>query len=210
MFSNPNDRLLCLHHEATGFLEGEIPAYDPRIGRFVSEGKYEETLRSPSFAYYLYLRSLVEQTRPKTILELGTCEGTSAMFMLLALPEGSRLVTVDVERNAGKVLGPCLDDPRLTVLVGDDLDLRTFGDLDFAPIDLLYADTGHNYEQASREWAIYRRFLAPDGLAVFDDIHLYAGMDRFWAELPEPKLDAGARIHYSGFGIKLGSGLTAL
>jgi len=149
--------------------------------------------------YYWYLNGLVRVLQPRTVVELGRCLGTSALFMLAALPESSRLITVDIEERACE-LSHCLDDPRLTVLVGNDLDLSIYDGLEMGPIDLLFVDTGHTYEQATKEWELYRPLLSANALVAFDDIQMN-DMGRFWDELDCAKINVGYFYHYTGFGI---------
>jgi len=82
--------------------------------------------------YYWYLHALIAVTGPRTVVELGRCLGTSTLFPLAALPEGGRLITVDTEERACD-LSHCLDDPRLTVIVGNDLDLEIYEGLELGP-----------------------------------------------------------------------------
>jgi len=55
------------------------------------------------------------------------------------------------------------------------------------PIDLLYIDAGHEYQNAMHEWEIYSKMLAEEALVICDDIFDAAGatveMVRFWNEI---------------------------
>jgi len=57
---------------------------------------YLQTIVSNDQAYYLYLNALVADTCPRTVLELGTCQGGSALFMLLALPAAYKYPSAQV------------------------------------------------------------------------------------------------------------------
>jgi hypothetical protein len=93
-----------------------------------------------------------------------------------------------------------LSDPRLQVLVGNDLDLATFDGIDITQIDLLFVDTDHTCAQATKEWEFYRPFLSENALVAFDDITMN-DMGSFWGPLDCAKLETGTQYHYTGFGL---------
>ncbi len=66
------------------------------------------------------LRILVSLVRPRTILELGTFSGYSALAMASALPEGGRLITCDIDPIATAVARRYFAESGL----GDRIDLR--------------------------------------------------------------------------------------
>ncbi|MCC6447019.1 MAG: class I SAM-dependent methyltransferase [Armatimonadetes bacterium] len=168
---------------------------------FAQEARLKAALAAPGMLYYRYLYTLVRILQPGRILELGTQSGLSALCMLSALPEAGRLITVDSRPASGYCLRPFRSDPRLHQVIGNDLDRAIYGDLDLAGLDVLFIDTEHTYTQATQEWCLYRPCLRPGAIVVCDDIHLNPGMERFWRELPAPKLDTGDAIHASGWGL---------
>ena len=149
--------------------------------------------------YYWYLHALVSVTHPKKVLELGRCLGTSALFMLGALDENSTLITVDTNERASD-LAHVKEDPRLKILVGNDLDLQTYKGIDLTGIDFLFIDTDHTNEQATKEWNLYLPFLSANALVAFDDITMN-DMGIFWSGLECPTLETGGTYHYTGFGL---------
>jgi predicted O-methyltransferase YrrM len=176
-------------------------AWDPRLAPWIPEDRFPQALLENSQGYYLYLHALVQVLEPSRVLELGTCEGGSAFFMMLALPETGRLATVDVGPRHPWQLEPFLEDPRLRRLVGDDLDFGIYGNEPPEELDLLFVDTLHEYGHVRRELDLYLPRLKAGGFLVMDDLHLNEGMERAWAELPLEKLDLGGQFHWSGFGI---------
>jgi predicted O-methyltransferase YrrM len=159
--------------------------------------------------HYLYLENLVSILKPKRVVELGTAIGWSASYMMGALPEGSSLTTVELRKYTKEeaayskdvVFKEWEDDPRLTRIIGNDLDPKVHGL--FSEVDLLFIDTEHTYIQISSEWEIYFPKVIPGGVILLDDIHLNEGMEKFWSEINEQKLDTGRDIHRSGFGLVL-------
>lgn len=175
--------------------------YDPKLSVAISEEGYRRYRTNTGHTYYLYLQALVRILKPRLVLELGTDIGRSAAFMMTALPEGSRLVTVEIGSQERTDIAPWKGDPRLWAVQGDSRDLSIYGMKDLRFIDLLYIDSDHTFEQVSAEWDSYRHFLSPGAVVAMDDIHLNPGMERFWASLPYPKVDADRGVHVSGWGI---------
>ncbi len=198
------EELLKIHRQAEALLQA--PEFESRFEAFLRPDQIGKWRLDNVCGYYWYLHALVAVTRPRKILELGRCLGTSALFMLGALGEDATLITVDIEERASD-LSHVVADPRLQVVIGNDLDLGIYDGVDIGGIDFLYVDTDHTYDQASREWALYRPLLSERGIAVFDDITMN-NMGTFWNELTCAKLETGGTYHYTGFGVVApGSGL---
>jgi hypothetical protein len=191
------DWLTAVHKQAELLLAA--PDYEQQFSRFLREDQIGKWRLDNVCGYYWLLHALVTVTKPKKVVELGRCLGTSALFMLGALDDGATLITVDIEERASD-LAHCIGDPRLKVLVGNDLDLSTYGDIDISGIDLLFIDTDHTCAQASKEWELYRPYLSEDAIVVFDDITMN-DMGRFWDSLTCAKLETGGTYHYTGFGL---------
>jgi predicted O-methyltransferase YrrM len=188
-----------IHDQAEAIIQNRPLAWSNRMRRLFENEDAYNTWREDRH-YYLYLNALVEVAQPKQILELGTNQGGSTLFMLLGMPEGSKLATVDIDPAPPANL---LDfqDHRLTIVVGDVLDNMIYETLRLDPIDLLFIDTEHDYDQVSQEWEIYQRYMRAGGLVAMDDITINPGMIKFWDELPYPKVHTGQRYHWSGFGV---------
>lgn len=180
-------------------LRSPFPQYDPRLSPFMDERGYEAYKTNTGHTYYLYLARLVREIAPRRIVELGTDIGRAAAFMMTQLPARSELITVEIGSQIRTDLAACQGDPRLKIVTGSSTDPRVYEPL--TDIDLLFIDTDHLYEQISAEWRAYRGRLSKGAVVVFDDIHLNEGMERFWSELPEPKIDAGKDVHFSGWGL---------
>ena len=175
------------------------PAFEQRFTKFLREDQIGKWRLDNVCGYYWYLHALVLVTGPKKVLELGRCLGTSALFMLGALEDGATLITVDIEERASDLTHQ-LGDPRLRVLVGNDLDLTTFDGIDISNIDFLFIDTDHTCAQATKEWELYLPLLSKNALVVFDDITMN-NMGAFWGPLDCAKLETGTTYHYTGFGL---------
>jgi predicted O-methyltransferase YrrM len=108
--TNRNDWLIEVHRQAEELLAG--PDYGQRFSRFLREDQIGKWRLDKVSGYYWLLHALVSVTRPKKVIELGRCLGTSALFMLGALSENAMLITVDIEERASD-LAHCALDPRL-------------------------------------------------------------------------------------------------
>ncbi len=157
--------------------------------------------------HYKLLTGLVSVLRPKTVIEIGTATGTSALAMKSALPDDGRLITFDLfpwRAHPGTVL---LDDDfadgRLEQRF-DDLSTpagwRANAEL-LQRAELIFVDAKHDGYQ---ERAFLRGFeevgLRNAPIVVFDDIRVWK-MLAFWQELDRPKLDVTSFGHWSGTGL---------
>lgn len=149
--------------------------------------------------YYLWLEEFVRILCPKVVVELGTYQGGSTLHLLAALPKESILVTVDKDSNGVLLNG--IVDPRLTVILGDDLSPNVWEQIP-SNIDFLFIDSEHTSEQVEKELALYSQKFAPVCHIALDDIHLEE-MEKFWGNVKQPKYDI-SQYHGSGFGLIIG------
>ena len=190
-------RLLRVNEEAEALMAE--PGFERRFDAFLREDQIGRWQLDGISGYYWFLHALIEVTRPRKVLELGRCLGTSTLFMLGALPEGSELISVDISAS-GTELAHMADDPRLRIITGNDLDLDIYSEVDITEIDFLFIDTDHTNAQASKEWNLYRPFLSETAIVAFDDITMN-DMGTFWTWLDAPKFETGTKYHYTGFGL---------
>lgn len=103
----------------------------------------------------------------RTIVEFGMRGGVSTWALLRGLPEDGRIVSVDIDEDVYRMTPPwVLEDPRLTVIIGNDLEV----DLpDHA--SLVVIDSGHEHQQTLDELA-RAETLSPIRIVLHD--YLYA------------------------------------
>jgi predicted O-methyltransferase YrrM len=157
--------------------------------------------------HYKLLAALMQVLQPKTVVEIGTYQGLSALTMLDFLPADSRLVTFDII--------PWSQIPG-TFLKQEDFDggrLRQFTD-DLAQegaadrhrellesADFLFIDGPHDGETERRMLANLQTLRFRNSpVLLFDDIHLVP-MLKFWRDLPLPKMNFTSFGHWSGTGL---------
>lgn len=167
----------------------------------VPSHQYPNWLLTNETRYYAYLRLLIREFSPKNVVELGTFQGISALFMKSALAPTSRLATLDLYPIDNEVTRTLKLDSRVTVLTADTRDPCVSSEFGRGQVDTLYIDTDHNFRQIAAEWETWRPTLADGAIVVLDDIHLNPEMEFFWNQIPFVKLDTGRILHHSGFGM---------
>lgn len=157
--------------------------------------------------HYKLLTALVSVLQPKTVVEIGTATGLSALAMKNALPDDGKITTFD--------LFPWGDDPNTVLQIEDFADGRLEQRTDdlstprgwranaetLRRAELVFVDAKHD---GAQEREFVRGFddvgLANAPIVVFDDIRLW-GMLAFWQEIDRPKLDLTSFGHWSGTGL---------
>jgi caffeoyl-CoA O-methyltransferase len=120
-----------------------------------------------------FLTALVAMLRPRSVLEIGTFTGYSALSMAEALPPGGRIVTCDISEEHAAIArkhigaGPYAD--RIEIRVGPAID--TIADLP-GPFDLVFIDADKAGYLAYYEATLPK--LSPDGVIAVDNV-LWSG-----------------------------------
>lgn len=120
-----------------------------------------------------FLTALVAMLRPRSVLEIGTFTGYSALSMAEALPPGGRIVTCDISEEHAAIArkhiaaGPYAD--RIEIRVGPAID--TIADLP-GPFDLVFIDADKTGYLAYYEATLPK--LSPDGVIAVDNV-LWSG-----------------------------------
>lgn len=120
-----------------------------------------------------FLAALVAMLRPRSVLEIGTFTGYSALSMAEALPPGGRIVTCDISEEHVAIArrhiaaSPYAD--RIEIRVGPAID--TIADLP-GPFDLVFIDADKTGYLAYYEATLPK--LSPDGVIAVDNV-LWSG-----------------------------------
>jgi predicted O-methyltransferase YrrM len=144
-------------------------------------------VRSSSMAGDLYAW-LVQQRRPRLVVEFGSAFGVSGMYFVAALTAvgSGTLYSFELNRAWADIA------ERNIRAIGDRFVLTrgTFEDCVAAvvpaPIDFALVDGIHTYEFVMRQYALLRRHTSPGALIAFDDIDFArpgARMDEAWREI---------------------------
>jgi predicted O-methyltransferase YrrM len=166
--SHPKTALLCLIIGIGPYMT--LNEYNI-AKKFIPKNPVEERMISYSdtWQHMPTLHLLCLLIKPKTILELGCRTGNTALPMLYAAHQyGGHVYSVDIETwpeiQNFKVDNRPLTDS-WTFIESDDLKLEWD-----TPINFLYIDTSHTYEQTMKELEKYEPFLQSGGILALHDI----------------------------------------
>lgn len=157
--------------------------------------------------HYKLLAGLMMVLKPKTVIEIGTATGLSAVAMKQFLAPDARIATFDVipwQQYSGTVLKEeDFADGRLVQHL-DDLQQPAQVEKHRALLesaDFMFID-------AEKDGVMEQRFItnllplnySRNPIVMFDDIRVW-NMLRIWRELPRPRLDLTSFGHWSGTGL---------
>lgn len=150
----------------------------------------------PQALYYRFLRQLTRTMKPAFSVEIGTYVGTSAAHMADGHPDGM-VLTIDLNVDAKNIVDR-MEVPNL-IAVHDSSAIAVKLLRMLPPIDLLFIDGNHSFNNCYGEYEMYRPFVRDGGVILFDDVRLDNQMQAAWRYIPDPKVELPA-MHYTGFG----------
>jgi predicted O-methyltransferase YrrM len=134
---------------------------------------------------------LVLATRPHRMLEIGTCIGISALYLILAARDVgtlSRFVTLEggdglaaVARDNLASLG--FEGEVATVVAGRHAETLPAALASLRPVDFAFVDGSHIGEEVLQQHVQIAAASADEATLVFDDITWSASMRAAWAEI---------------------------
>lgn len=168
----------------------EKPYHDPRF---------------PPSPYYRFLKIAAMNLKPKLSTELGVSGGGGSFHLAIGHPAGI-VVGVDIANdhpeNISYIMERCHN---FRFWLGDSIGMAEKIYREYGPVDLLFVDTTHTFEQTQAELAAYRPYLSSQAVICLDDL-FRPEMLGFWESLPEPKL----RLDTLHDGAELGGGFGVL
>lgn len=147
--------------------------------------------------YYRFLYELALEMKPAIIVEIGTRRGESAIQFSFGCPS-AKIFTIDIDKKSADYIA-AFRRPNINFILMDS-GVAIEQVRSEAPWDILFIDSDHSYETASTEYKLYFPFVRPGGVIALDDIHFNEGMDKFWSEIPQPKMELN-HLHVKGFGV---------
>ena len=143
------------------------------------------------------LLSILQQMRPKSVLEIGTASGGTLFLLTRVAAPDARLVSVDLPGGPGGGGYPASKIPLFKAfpLPGQRLELIRDNSHDPAVrarvaelagdtgIDFLVIDGDHSYEGVKSDFEMYGPLVKPPGLIAFHDIDYDPQVRRFWDEV---------------------------
>jgi predicted O-methyltransferase YrrM len=150
----------------------------------ISHAKAANTGVSKPWGQALF--SLVQERRPKSVLELGACCGFSACYMAAASAD-AKITTIEASAAlagfAREHLGELTDKAVVMNALFDDALDELLAKDPLPEFDLVYID-GHHEKEATLHY--YRRvkpMLSPGAVVLFDDIRWSQDMHDCWSEI---------------------------
>jgi predicted O-methyltransferase YrrM len=148
------------------------------VGRAALLAEQLEFRNSCAMVYAPLLQLLAAQVHGGVIGELGTGVGVGTAWMTHAMPNNSRIVTIEADAvRAGAAAELFSDDRRVTVLHGDALELAAHG-----PFDLVYCDAGPG--KISHQ-DVTVSMIRPGGLILLDDLTPTRTDLEWWLHSPD-------------------------
>lgn len=157
--------------------------------------------------HYRLLAALVQELRPRNVLEIGTFTGLSALAMLSYLPRDAQLTTVDIiswDKICGTFLRPtdfATGNFRQIVCdLRDPANCRVHTQL-LQSADIIFIDGPKDGVFEPRLLENLSLIGLPRGpLLIFDDIRIW-NMLATWRRIRYPKLDVTSIGHHTGTGL---------
>lgn len=182
-----------------------IVSYLPAL-RAANTGAVDDVMNINGCANYQWIPGFIELLKPKQIVELGGAMGVWDVMVLNGPYQDFQLWSITLEEH-GLEFSYVVDKyPNFHPIVGNDLDLSNWGDLNLKDTDLWYFDSEHTPEQLTKELDLYSPFFKEGTVIIFDDIHTF-GLEPVWDAFKRGKwgkfecVDATDPLHYTGYGL---------
>jgi hypothetical protein len=157
---------------------------------------------NPGDEHYALLEWLGARFPEKTIVDIGTYRGASALSLIAS--GRSPVITVDCYDHAAPGFEGV---PGIARVLDDAVDWLDTADAEeiVKECRIIVLDVLHD---GWTERYIYKQLeaLGFNGILILDDIHLNDPMTRFWDEIDRPKLDLSRIGHHTGTGAVLFEG----
>ena len=180
-----------------------------------NEGAIADVLNRTSCGYYQFTPGLIDELKPRQIVELGGAMGVWDICVMagttykdfdlwsITLPENGLEFSYITSEQQEKW-------PNMHLVLGDDLNLNNWPKkLDLHKTDLYFFDSDHREDQLRAEIELYKQFFKPGNVLLFDDIFLERDgqkMQNVWNDMENLfpvafKQNLGNPLHWSGYGI---------
>jgi predicted O-methyltransferase YrrM len=169
--------------------------------RGLNSGALEDVLNINGCAYYQFLPQLIDLIEPSCVVELGGAMGVADVMMLQSKWQDYKLYSITLAEHGLEFSMIADEYKNLVKIIGDDLDIKNWKDIDLSKTDLWFIDTLHTKEQLTKELELYTPFFKKGAIVLFDDIHM-PELQPVWDLLCQKydHYDLTDPCHYSGFG----------
>lgn len=183
-----DDTLPLLHQYSIPVMQRTI--YNKMRALFRVKHGYSQRARSwigPGY-HGLLIYGLVRKLLPRSVVDVGTCWGFSALCAALAMEDArlnSQVLTIDRSEHTDYGSDAFFDRLRrdkVFQVVG--LSKQQLPQYAPVTIDLAFVDGGHSYEQVHFDATFLSRRLSPNGILMLDDcVAEYAGVEQAAREI---------------------------
>ena len=172
------------------------------MDRYVGRGFYASIRAVQARSEIVALASLVQELRPKVIVEIGTYKGGTLYIWSRSNPQAELIVSIDLPggqygggyaKSRRKLYEEFLHDrgnTELRLIQRNSHEAATLKELlailGSRSVDFLFVDGDHTYEGVKRDYEMYGPLVRPGGMIAFHDIHTRsqgAEVYKLWAEL---------------------------
>lgn len=132
-----------------------------------------------------FLYRLVQYLAPKTIIELGTSIGLSALYLARAVP-ASTLYTIEGCPNLSEVSKQLFEEQKaenIISITGNFNDRLPELLSSLKAVDMIYIDGNHAYEPTMNYFRMALQKKHAGTVMIFDDIYWSDGMEKAWKEI---------------------------
>lgn len=188
----PNDKKGSFTAEST------IDYVFTKFGRFLKPYQFKTEI--------LNLAKIIENQKPKTVLEIGTSTGGTLFTWARLASQEAHIVSVDLPGGENNWAYPSwkegfygkfgLASQKIDLIRGDSQSKETFSKVKAvfgnAPVDFLFIDADHSYNGVKKDYELYSQLVKQGGIIAFHDIvqspeETTVGVKTFWNEIKQGK-----------------------
>jgi len=174
--------------------------------RACNSGALEDVKNINGSANYQWIVGVVDELKPKQVIELGGAMGVWSLCVLHTLPSDSMLYSITLPEG-GLELSYIVDDyPNFKGIIGNDLNIDYWKGVDLHKTDIWYFDSLHTPEHLTKELELYSPYFKKDCLIIFDDVRSF-GLYPVWTDVISGKYgemstyEATDPLHFTGYGL---------
>jgi predicted O-methyltransferase YrrM len=153
------------------------------------------------------LGGILNELKPKSVIEIGTYTGLSALTMKLFLPDNAKLTTFDIfpwtHFQDTALIPDDFKDGKLVQIVEDLCDfnvIEKYREL-LESADLFFIDAAKDGKMEKIFIDHFKKLKFKNKpILIFDDIRLW-NMLKIWREIDMPKMDLTSFGHWTGTGL---------
>jgi predicted O-methyltransferase YrrM len=151
------------------------------------------TMNSKPPPWAQLIHEIVREAKPRSCLEMGTCVGLTAAYIVTALSDDGHLITLEGAETIAEIANETISafSDRAEVIVGPfskTLPKVLGGD----PFDFVFVDGHHDRDATIGYWQQILPHLSERSLVIFDDIRWSPGMQQAWT-----KISTNPRVRWS-------------